>query len=157
MQICGIPQTPITPTEGNGNYSGDSPHTLASSSSTTIQRNTVITNEPRILESPSSYIPGDNRHVHWTSPNPTNHSPRSSPEPFNQEHPPPSQQEWASSETFLNVDCGIMPDSTVEESEIAGFALNKGRDKMSTENRYPHFEASTETQFNPEEFNFDIG
>ena len=105
-----------------------------------------------------SNLPKDlNSHDHQSSPNSTNQFVLSD-QPVIHEHRLLSQQEGPSSEKFLSVDCVSKepPDSTVQEFEIGSFALNTSADKMM-ESHQTDLDAPAGIQFNPEDFNFDIG
>ena len=107
---------------------------------------------------------------HWSSPSSTNLVPAPGPGPFNHGCPLPSQQGRVSSEKCPYVVCEVNdpPDSTVQESDVTGFVLStetrscddavdgdkvdKARETLESDCKAP-----AEIQFNPEEFNFDIG
>lgn len=141
------------------------------SSSFQTQRQESLNEPVEGLGSSSDDLSGDLGHDHLSSPSSTNLSPGPGAEPFNHGCPLPSRQEHVSSKSFPYVECEQVhdpPDSTVQESDISGFVLNTGArlcdtvvdgDKVdeSSNSLEPDCKASVEVQFNPEEFNFDIG
>ena len=126
-------------------------------------------NEPdETLGSCSGDLSGDMGCDQLSLPSSTNQSPGPGAEPFNHGCPLSSQQEQISPESFSYVDSEQVhdpPDSTVEESDIPGFVLNAGTRLCDTaddaneshNNLEPDCNDSVEVQFNPEEFNFNIG
>ena len=141
------------------------------SSSFQTQRQELSNESDKSLGSSSCDLSGDMGHDQMSSPSSTNLSPGPGAVPFNPACPLPSQQEHASSERFPYVDCEQVhdpPDSTVQESDISEFVLNTGTrlcdtadDGDKTNESYDSLEPdcadSVEVQFNPEEFNFNIG
>ncbi|KAL9988849.1 hypothetical protein ACROYT_G003339 [Oculina patagonica] len=122
------------------------------------------------LGSSSDDLCGDIGHDHWSSPSSTNLSPGPGPEAFSPGRPLPAQHEHVSPEKLPFVDCEVNdpPDSTVQESNISGFVLSTetrlcdgvvdgDRADEKSETLEPDFKAPAEIQFNPEDFNFDIG
>lgn len=129
-------------------------------------------NEPGkgLAGSSSDDLCGDVGHDHWSSPSSTNLTPGSGPQPFNHGCSLPAQHEHVSSEKLPFVDCEVNdpPDSTVQESDISEFALSTearlcdgvvdgDRVDEASETLEPDCKAPAEIQFNPEDFNFDIG
>ena len=154
-----------------GNPRRQTRNTQSISSGIQTQRPESLNEPGTSLESSSGYLSREMGHDHLSSPSSTNLSPGPGAEPFRHGRPLPSGQEHVSSESFPYVDCEQVhdpPDSTVQESDISGFVLNTGTrlcdpvddgDNMdaSSDSLEPDCKDSVEVQFNPEEFNFDIG
>ena len=138
------------------------------SSSFQTQRKESLNESNMSLGSSSGDLSSNMNHNQLSSPN---LSPGPAVEPFNHPYPVPSRQEHVSSASFSYVDSEqvqVPPDSTVQESDLSGFGLNTETrlcdtvddgDKVdkSSDNLEPYGKDSVEVQFNPEEFNFDIG
>ena len=111
-------------------------------------------------------------HDQWTSPSSTNLSLGHEPKPSEQRCPLPSLQGNVSSEKITNINCEFNdpPDSTVQENDVTRFVLSaetmshpsvadghKVDETRETQAEPSCGKAPVEIQFNPEEFNFDIG
>lgn len=138
------------------------------SSNFQTQRRESLNESNMSLGSSSDDLSSNTSHNQLSSPN---LSPGPAVEPFNHHHLLPSRQEHVSSASLSYVDCEqvqVPPDSTVQESDLSGFGLNTetrlcdtvddgGKVDESSDNLEPNSKDSVEVQFNPEEFNFDIG
>ena len=147
------------------------PGTESISSSFETQRQDSLNEPSKNLGSSSGHLRGDIGLDHLSSRSSATLSPGPGTEPLNHGCPLPSQKEHVSSQGFPYVDSEQVhdpPDSTVEDSDISEFVLNSGTrlcdtvddgDKVDEagDSLDPECKASVEVQFDPEEFNFNIG
>lgn len=154
-----------------GNPRSQTSNTESISSSFQTQRQDSLNESGKNLGSSSGDLRGDIGHDHLSSRSSTTLSPGPGTEPLNHGCPLPSRKEHVSSQGFPYVDSEQVhdpPDSTVEDSDISEFVLNSGTrlcdtvddgDKVDEagDSLDPECKASVEVQFNPEEFNFNIG
>lgn len=151
-----------------GNPRSQTGNTQLISSSFQTQRQDSLNEPGKSLGSSSGDLRGDIGHDHLSSCSLTNLSPGPGTEPLNHGCPLPSRKEHVSSQGFPYVDSEQVhdpPDSTVEDSDVSEFVLNSVCDTVDDGDKVeeandsldPDCKASVEVQFNPEEFNFNIG
>ena len=164
-QTSADPQRSHIATEGditsrNRNHTEDSSHTQVYSANAQRQHEET-SDEPGNRGSSSVDISKDSSQDHFQSllvSRSTSQPERLGLEQVSHEHQLPSHPQVNSSSEdllYMNCDRNELPDSTVQEFDMGSFGLSSEAD-MPREIDEPDYKPE-EIQFNPEEFNFDIG